>query len=245
MMPPMRLIRLGGFPRRSVLERVAITTGLINFFVVGYFGVGLSRNSANAHILTTTLDDQIPFIAGSVWAYFWVLSCGLLPLFVVRCSRLFRRTAIAYAIVITVSLVFFVVFPVTSIQLRVPQDEVRRLALFRLGCFPSLFRRSAVQPFPFPPPLDRNSRGAFRVEGAQVLWSSSFSKRGVCRCVRLHTQTTLSHRCTWWARTRSVCRGAYTRSLQAIGARHPRLPMVCNSNVSRVSGCSRIGSKRS
>jgi len=124
MMPPTRLIRLEGFRKRTVLERVAITTGLINFFVVGYFGVGLSRNSANAHILTTTLDDQIPFIAGSVWAYLWVLSCALLPMFVVRCSGLFRRTAIAYAIVIAVSLVFFTVFPVTSIQLRVPETRL-------------------------------------------------------------------------------------------------------------------------
>jgi membrane-associated phospholipid phosphatase len=119
----MRLIRLEGF-LGTVLERVAITTGLINFFIVGYYGVGLSQNSANAHILATTVDDQIPFIAGSVWAYLWVLSCALLPLFVVRCSALFRRTAIAYAIVIAVSLVFFTVFPVTSIQLRVPNTRL-------------------------------------------------------------------------------------------------------------------------
>ena len=146
MMPPTRLIRLEGFRKRTVLERVAITTGLINFFVVGYFGVGLSRNSANAHILTTTLDDQIPFIAGSVWAYLWVLSCALLPMFVVRCSGLFRRTAIAYAIVIAVSLVFFTVFPVTSNPTESAADEVRCLPFFRLGCLPSLFRRTFSRP---------------------------------------------------------------------------------------------------
>jgi membrane-associated phospholipid phosphatase len=124
MMPPMRLIQTERFRKGTVLERVAITTGLINFFVVGYFGVGLSRNSANAHILATTLDNQIPFIACSVWAYLLVLSCALLPLFVVRCSGLFRRTAIAYVLVIAVSLVFFMVFPVSSIQLRVPPTRL-------------------------------------------------------------------------------------------------------------------------
>src|SRR4030095_15687445 len=102
MMPRMRLVRLEGFRKWTVLERVAITTGLISFFVVGYFGVGLSRDFANAHMLATALDDQIPFVAGSVWGYLWVLFCALLPLFVVRCSDLFRRTAIAYAVVIAV-----------------------------------------------------------------------------------------------------------------------------------------------
>jgi hypothetical protein len=94
------------------------------FFMTGYFGVGTSRSSARAHVLTTVLDERIPFLANSVWAYFWVLFCALLPLFVVRCSGLFRRTAIAYAIVIAVSLVFFTVFPVTSIELRVSPERL-------------------------------------------------------------------------------------------------------------------------
>ena len=81
----------------------------------------MSANPTNAHTLATTLDDRIPFIAVSVWAYLWVLLSALLPLFVVRCSDLFRRTAIGYAIVIAISLVFFTVFPVTSIPLRVPR----------------------------------------------------------------------------------------------------------------------------
>ena len=169
---------------------------------------------------------------------FWLLSCALLPLFVVRCSRLFRRTAIAYATVIAVSLVFFTVFPVTSIQLRVPQT---RLDISRFSDWAVSLLYSVDPPynlFPSPPPLDRNSCSAFRVEGAQILWSSSFSKRGICRCVRLHTQTTLCHRCTRRARPWSGCRGANTRSLQTMGARDTSLPMACNSSVSRVSGCS-------
>lgn len=120
----LHLIRLEGLQRRVLLERVAITMGLINFLVVGYFGVGMSVNPANAHILATRFDGQIPFIAVSVWPYLWVLSCAPLPLFVVRCSDLFRRTAIGYGIVIAVSLVLFTVFPVTSVHLRVPQTTL-------------------------------------------------------------------------------------------------------------------------
>jgi membrane-associated phospholipid phosphatase len=40
-------------------------------------------------------------------------------MFVVRCPRLFRRSAIAYAMVIVVALVFFASYPVTSVRLRV------------------------------------------------------------------------------------------------------------------------------
>jgi membrane-associated phospholipid phosphatase len=43
-----------------------------------------------------------------------------IPLFVVRCQGLFRRTAVAYVAVIAVSLACFKVYPVTSMGLRAP-----------------------------------------------------------------------------------------------------------------------------
>lgn len=104
--------------RRVSLERAILTLSLVIFFIAGYFGVGTSRDPQQARELKTFLDDQIPFIAGSVWTYLLIFPSALLPLFVVRCQRLFRRTAIAYAIVITVSLFCFAYFPVTSLGLR-------------------------------------------------------------------------------------------------------------------------------
>ena len=100
------------------LERVALTLGLVIFFIAGYFGVGQSRNPSGAGELQTFLDDQIPFIARSVWVYLLIFPTALLPLFVVRCRRLFRRTALAYAAVIAVSVIFFATFPITSARLR-------------------------------------------------------------------------------------------------------------------------------
>ena len=105
------------------MERVVLTTGLMLFFVAGYFCVGTSRNLAQAHVLTTVLDERIPFVAGSVWMYLWVFPCALIPLFVVRCTHLFRRTAIAYAVVIAISLICFITFPVTSAGLRIAQAK--------------------------------------------------------------------------------------------------------------------------
>jgi PAP2 superfamily protein len=95
-----------------------LTVSLVIFFIVGYFGVGLSRQPEQTRELTTALDAQIPFIARSVWIYLLIFPSALLPLFVVRCRRLFGRTAVAYAIAITISLFCFTFFPVTSLGLR-------------------------------------------------------------------------------------------------------------------------------
>jgi membrane-associated phospholipid phosphatase len=105
-----------------VLERLALTVGLITFFIAGYFGLGSSTNPARARELTSSLDKQIPFVARSVWVYLMIFPSALVPLFVVRCPRLFRRTALAYATAIAVSLICFIAFPVTSARLRVAPD---------------------------------------------------------------------------------------------------------------------------
>jgi membrane-associated phospholipid phosphatase len=93
--------------------------GLVTFFITGYFGVGLSTDPARARELATFLDDEIPFIACSIWMYLWIFPAALIPLFVVRCPHLLRRTALAYAVATAVSLVCFTAFPVTSERLRV------------------------------------------------------------------------------------------------------------------------------
>lgn len=106
--------------QRDVLERAALTAGLATFFVAAYFGVGLSTDPQRASESVSPLDEHIPFIAYSVWVYLWVFPSALIPLFVVRCRRLFRRAALAYAIAITVCIIFFAAFPTTSVRLRAP-----------------------------------------------------------------------------------------------------------------------------
>lgn len=105
-------------------ERTLLTLGLALLWVVGYFAVGLSRDSAQAFDLNTPFDDLIPFAAASIWIYVWVFPAALMPLFVVRCPRLFRLTAAAYGIAIAVSLVCFALLPVTSQRLRAPRSAL-------------------------------------------------------------------------------------------------------------------------
>jgi len=107
-----------------LLERTAWIVGLIVFFVMGYFGVAMLGNRGRTHVLMTVMDDKIPFLAGSIWLYLWAFPCALIPLFVVRCPMLFRRTAIGYAALIAVSLLCFAVFPVTSLPLRIPPTRL-------------------------------------------------------------------------------------------------------------------------
>lgn len=104
--------------RETLLERAALSAGLVIFFIAGYFGIGLSRDPGEARELRTSIDARIPFIARSVWIYLLIFPAALLPLFVVRCQRLFRRTAFAYAAAIVASLICFTLFPVTSVRLR-------------------------------------------------------------------------------------------------------------------------------
>ena len=111
-------------PRRAMMERTVLTLGLAISFVAGYFGVGLNTDGSRALELATPLDQGIPFIPGSVWIYLWMLSAAFLPLFVVRCSVLFGRTLLAYALAIAVSLAVFAAFPVTATRLRVQPQEL-------------------------------------------------------------------------------------------------------------------------
>lgn len=120
------------------------------FFVIGYFAVARNIDPARALDLGTALDARIPFVARSVWVYLWVFPASLLPLFLVRCPRLFRRTIVAYGVAIAVSLVVFAAFPFTSVGLRADRAalDVTRFSpwgvsvLYRLdppfNLFPSL-----------------------------------------------------------------------------------------------------------
>lgn len=107
------------FAKQTHRERAALSLGLAVLFLVGYFGVGLNTDPARAVDLSIPLDERIPFVPETVWIYIWMFPAALIPLFTVRCQRLFRRLAVAYAAAIILSLICFAAWPVTSIGLRV------------------------------------------------------------------------------------------------------------------------------
>ncbi|HEX4823278.1 MAG TPA: phosphatase PAP2 family protein [Candidatus Polarisedimenticolaceae bacterium] len=110
---------LGGAPLlRAGTERALLSAAVIALFVTGYFAIGHAIAPESAHDLTSAWDRRIPFVDWTVWIYLWLFPASLLPLFVVRCPRLFRRTIVAYALVIAASLAVFAAYPVTSAHLR-------------------------------------------------------------------------------------------------------------------------------
>lgn len=138
-------------------ERASLTGGVIAFFVVAYLGAGFAADPQRAGDLALPLDDRIPFIAESVWIYLSVFPIVLLPVFMVRSRQRFRRTALAFAVTIAVSLACFLAYPTSSIRLReevLPTLDTDRLSeravvmLYRVdppyNMFPSLHVSLAI-----------------------------------------------------------------------------------------------------
>ncbi|MCO5168138.1 MAG: phosphatase PAP2 family protein [Planctomycetes bacterium] len=133
-------------------EKVQLVLVLFVGTFAGYYAVGLTASHDTAAGLPTPLDDAIPLVPGAMWLYAWVYTAMFYPAFVVRCPFLFRRAALAYAVVVAVSLVAWVAYPVTSLGLPGrPAMEAIEPASFPLwglkvnytldppfNCFPSL-----------------------------------------------------------------------------------------------------------
>jgi membrane-associated phospholipid phosphatase len=99
-------------------ERAAIASVVLASYVTGYFLIGWTTDPESARSLSTPLDARIPFVPETIFLYAWVYTAMTFPLFVVRSPALFRRVGLAYAVVIAASLATFVVYPVTSVDLR-------------------------------------------------------------------------------------------------------------------------------
>ncbi|HBZ68657.1 MAG TPA: hypothetical protein DEP35_02450 [Deltaproteobacteria bacterium] len=99
-------------------EKLALVVMLLIVWVSGYYTIALTTDPRAARSLGTPLDAAIPFVPATIYLYAWVYTAMLYPLFTVRCIRLFRRVAMAYSLVIAVSLVAFRLFPVTSLGFR-------------------------------------------------------------------------------------------------------------------------------
>ena len=101
-----------------VAERALWVGLLVPLFFGGYFAIGAGVDPESARTLHTRWDDAIPFVPETIFVYVVVYTALMLPLFTVRCPRLFRRVGFAYAATTALALLCFAVLPVTSAALR-------------------------------------------------------------------------------------------------------------------------------
>jgi len=112
-----------GLPSLPVRERVVLVTGLALLWGAGYFSIGWHVAGGRAQAITLPLDAQIPFVAQAIWPYLCVFPLALSPLLRAREARLIRRTALAYGATILVSLLCFVLYPISASGLRPAVSE--------------------------------------------------------------------------------------------------------------------------
>lgn len=90
----------------------------------GYYAVGLSVEASRSTELWTALDRAFPFLPWTIHPYGLVYTAALFPAFCVADRRFFRRVVLAYVFVLTASFAIFALFPVTSLNLRVPAEAI-------------------------------------------------------------------------------------------------------------------------
>ncbi|TFW17242.1 phosphatase PAP2 family protein [Duganella callida] len=107
--------------RGMAAERAAWGAGLLVLWAAGYFGIGLAP-ARLALDTSTAWDAAVPFVGASVWIYLAGLAMMAAPLWLLPCRRLLRRTGMAYALTILVSLACFALCPASSARLRAAID---------------------------------------------------------------------------------------------------------------------------
>lgn len=99
-------------------EKALLCAGLLLFTFGGYYAIGLLLDPARASSLATRVDDWIPFSTVFMWGYVTVYTSLLIPVFTIRCQRLFRLVCAAYLAVVVVCLICWLIYPVSAVGLR-------------------------------------------------------------------------------------------------------------------------------
>lgn len=98
--------------------RVVCSAGLGAFWALGYFTLGARAQTSGTFDPSSALDAFIPFAGWAVWPYLLGIAWIALPAALIRSPLLFRQTAQAYALVMILSFICFVLMPAASTGLR-------------------------------------------------------------------------------------------------------------------------------
>lgn len=160
---------------RGALFVVAIGT-----FSAVYGGIGSFQAShGTLHQLPMPIDDWVPFSAPWVLAYLFLIPVVCSPVFLIRKRRLLLRAALAFGLLISSGVPFWLLFPVT-----VPRPDVPVVDLWTFGvaltraidpptnCFPSMHVAEALFAALLMRRIDRPVGGLLVVATALIWYST-------------------------------------------------------------------------
>jgi hypothetical protein len=101
-----------------IVSRVGWSVALGAIWAIGYFTLGARTRQAPTFDPSTALDAWIPFVGWAVWPYLLGIVGIALPASLIRSRGLFLRAAVAYAMVIVLSFLVYLLLPTDAVSLR-------------------------------------------------------------------------------------------------------------------------------
>jgi len=93
---------------------------ILNFaaFFIFFVPIAYTIDPARAISMATPLDDALPFVRWSFWGYSFAYLSTFAVLFVIRSGRLFHYAGASFFVVLMISILFYVLIPVTTRDFR-------------------------------------------------------------------------------------------------------------------------------
>lgn len=105
-------------------EKIVIAILLVAFFLIPYLVINRLPVSEPSFALNTMADEAIPFIPAFIIIYLSTYMFAFIPLRFIRDRQYFKRVAIAYAAVMAISYVIFLLFPTIVVRPRALDHDV-------------------------------------------------------------------------------------------------------------------------
>jgi membrane-associated phospholipid phosphatase len=169
-------------PVTPVVRLVSGGVCLALFFgVYGAIGASAAASPTTKHVLPTAVDALVPLCPEATLAYLALFPLVLMPLFLASDRRVLARGALAYFLMLAVSVPIWILAPVT-----VPRSPVPVVDLFTWGlaltrwidpptnCFPSMHVAEAFCAALVTSRLDR-AVGRVMLVGASLIWWSTLA----------------------------------------------------------------------
>jgi len=110
-------------------EKFFLTIFTVLLWCVCYFGINIISRHRKTHILALPFEQNIPFVPFFVIFYMLTYVIIFMVIVVVKDIKDFRRTALAFILVIVVSSIFYLAYPVEAVRPNITNPDTIILKL--------------------------------------------------------------------------------------------------------------------